>query len=147
MSQAPRTPNQDKYQLISLFLLATAQADSLQVTSDYVLELSEAVEYDFNANWVRVFPAEGELYMLHAAGGEYWKVRLDADLQLDNNDRSALTGRSRLFPTPKTQLSAFRRQPPNATRIVAHQSWRAPHPRQVSKAKTPLLIKFWVGFE
>jgi MYXO-CTERM domain-containing protein len=82
--------------LTSLLFLATVQAESLDVDSKHVLSVSDVVEYDINGNWTRVFPVGEELYLFHAAGGDYWKIRLDADLQLDTTDRSRLTGRKDL---------------------------------------------------
>jgi MYXO-CTERM domain-containing protein len=82
--------------LISLLFLATAQADSLEVDSDYVLSVSDVVKYEINGNWSRVYPVGDDLYFFHAGGGDYWKILLDENLQVDNNDRTPLTGRNDL---------------------------------------------------
>jgi hypothetical protein len=81
---------------IPLMLIAAAQADSLQVDSAYVTGVSDAVEYQVGGNWTRVVKVEDDLYLFHAAGGDYWKILLDENLQLNNDDRTPLTGRTDL---------------------------------------------------
>lgn len=82
--------------LTTLLWVATVQADSLQVDSAFVTEVSEVVEYQVGGNWTRVEKVEDDIYLFHAAGGDYWKILLDENLQLNNDDRVPLTGHTDL---------------------------------------------------
>jgi uncharacterized protein (TIGR03382 family) len=77
-----------------LFLsISLLWANSLDVESAFITDVGDEIKWDIGGGWTRIHPGDPLSDVFYSAGGDYVHIQMDADFQVDNTQRSFLTGR------------------------------------------------------
>jgi MYXO-CTERM domain-containing protein len=81
---------------IIFVLISALHAETLDVESEHISNVSDEVKWDIGGGWTRLVPGEVLSDVFYGAGGDYWHVKMGWDWKVDDNERVYLTGRSNL---------------------------------------------------
>lgn len=79
-----------------LVLISVIHAETTEIESQHILSVSDEVKWDIGGGWTRIVPGETLSDVFYAAGGDYWRVKMDWDWNVFDAERIYLTGRSNL---------------------------------------------------
>jgi len=82
--------------LLFLLIPSVAHANSVPVSSGHIVEVGQEVKWEIGGAWARVFPNAPTSDLFFAAGGDFWRIEMDGDLNASDVDRISMTARQNL---------------------------------------------------
>jgi hypothetical protein len=79
-----------------LFLSQAVWANSVDFESEHIASVGAEVKWDMGGGWTRILPGEPESDFFYSAGGDYVRITMNADWEVDDINRNFLTGRMNL---------------------------------------------------